>query len=73
MDKTGHGEETFNEVIDPLIDKLDAIIMSEDEHNISSLFKLDLFANPSNLEDDDEMSNCSDVTPQVCNTACFGA
>ena len=63
---------SINEVIDPLIDKLDAIIMSEDEHNISSLFKLDLFANPSNLEDDDEMSNCSDVT-QVCNTACFGA
>jgi len=64
---------SINEVIDHLIDKLDAIIMSEDEHNISSLFKLDLFANPSNLEDDDEMSNCSDVTPQVCNTACFGA
>ena len=66
-------EERSLEAIDPLIDKLDAIIMSDDEHNISSLFKLDLFATPSNLEDDDEMSNCSDVTPQVCNTACFGA
>ena len=66
-------DASINEAIDPLIDKLDAIIMSDDDHNISSLFKLDLFATPSNLEDDEEMSNCSDATPQVCNTACFGA